>query len=125
MGAKPGFWQGSDRGAHEIVGPSPPSGDARGHSGGLGAPGASEPDPALALVERAVRGMVEPLVERPEALTIRLLPWAEGIVVEISGDKAALGHVIGREGRRIEAVRTLLVAVGARLRRRIRVEVAG
>jgi len=66
---------------------------------------------------------VEPLVDREDLVTIKATLTSSYIVVTISLDKSDIGKVIGKSGRTIQAIRTLLGSVANRYRFRCHVEV--
>jgi predicted RNA-binding protein YlqC (UPF0109 family) len=74
-----------------------------------------------ALVEFVVRG----LVERPEAVSVRAIERERErvLVIEIRVPADEMGRMIGRRGRVVGAIRTLVRAAAAGDRRRVVVEV--
>lgn len=72
-----------------------------------------------ALVEFLVRG----LVERPEAVSVRAVERERTLVIEIRVPADEMGRMIGRRGRIVGAIRTLVRAAAARDGRRAVVEI--
>lgn len=58
------------------------------------------------------------LVDDPDAVDVALIDGDREIVLELTVAPDDLGKVIGREGRTARAMRTLLSATSARIKRR-------
>jgi len=69
------------------------------------------------MVERIVRG----LVDRPDC--IELLETEEGQALELRVAKEDLGKVIGKRGKTVQSMRTLLEAAGAKTGRKMTLNV--
>ena len=71
-----------------------------------------------------VRGLVEKIakwiVDAPDAVYVDHL---DGDVIELEVAEEDVGKVIGRQGRTVRALRTLLSAAGVRARKRYTLEV--
>jgi len=67
--------------------------------------------------------LVKALVDKPEEVAISETQTESVIVIEIRVAAEDAGKVIGREGRIINAMRTLAKAAGAKEKKRITVEV--
>ncbi len=72
-----------------------------------------------ALVEHLVKG----LLEGPEAASVTVTERDRLVTLEIRVSRNEAGKVIGRRGRVIGAIRTLVKAAAARTGRRVMVEV--
>lgn len=72
-----------------------------------------------ALVELVARS----LVERPEAVEVRIVDGPQETVIEVQVAAEDIGKVIGRGGRVIKAIRTLARAAATRSGKRVNVEV--
>lgn len=66
--------------------------------------------------------VVRSLVRRPDAVQVRALPGEGTLVLEVRVDPEDAGLIIGRRGRVVRAIRTLVRAAG-RDGRRVVVEV--
>jgi predicted RNA-binding protein YlqC (UPF0109 family) len=82
-----------------------------------GVPG--QGDPVKALVELLARS----LVERPDAVAVRLVEAPQETVIEVQVASEDVGKIIGRGGRVIKAIRTLARAAATRSGKRVNVEV--
>jgi len=58
--------------------------------------------------------MAKDLVDRPEAVEVRLVEEEDGDVLELGVEPEEMGRVIGRQGRTAQALRTLMGVAGAR-----------
>ncbi len=70
-----------------------------------------------------VEYLVKNLVDRPDEVEVRELGGEQAVLVEIKVAEADVGKVIGREGRIIEAIRSLARAAAGRQGKRVVVEV--
>jgi len=63
------------------------------------------------------------LVDSPEKVMIHEVPGERTTVYELSVRAGELGMVIGKQGRTIIAIRTILTAVAAKERKRVVLEI--
>jgi predicted RNA-binding protein YlqC (UPF0109 family) len=66
--------------------------------------------------------IVKNLVDKPEAVIVNCFEGDSGVVVELRVDSNDIAKVVGRRGRTINAVRTIVMMACARLGHRVRVE---
>ena len=75
----------------------------------------------------AVKALVEllarSLVERPDAVEVRVVDAPQETVIELQVAAEDVGKIIGRGGRVIKAIRTLARAAATRSGKRVNVEV--
>jgi predicted RNA-binding protein YlqC (UPF0109 family) len=71
------------------------------------------------------RTIVQALVDDPEKVVVTDVSGGQTTLLKISVGPGEAGKVIGKNGRTIEALRTILNAVSAKARRRVVVEVDG
>ena len=64
------------------------------------------------------------LVDEPDAVRVEQVEEDETLVLRLHVAEADRGKVIGRRGRMVQALRTLARAAGARLDRRVLLEIA-
>jgi predicted RNA-binding protein YlqC (UPF0109 family) len=69
-----------------------------------------------------VEYIVKNLVDQPDSVDVRCLEKDHGTLVELRVDANDVAKVVGRRGRTINAVRTLVMMACARLGHRVRVE---
>lgn len=65
-------------------------------------------------VRRWAEEMACDLVDRTEAVDVQLFEEEGAIVLEVEVDPEEMGRVIGRQGRTVQALRTLLGIAGAK-----------
>ncbi len=74
-------------------------------------------------MQHLVRTIVSALVDYPQAVEVKQVDGETTWILEVRVAPADIGKVIGRQGRNIAALRTLLHAVGAKERKHIVLEV--
>ena len=74
-------------------------------------------------MQQLVRTIVCALVDCPDAVEVRQVDGETTCILEVRVAPEDIGKVIGRQGRNIAALRTLLHAVGAKERKHILLEV--
>lgn len=74
-------------------------------------------------MEELVRYMAESLVDDPESVEIREVHNRSGIVLELSVADADMGRVIGKGGRIVNAMRSLVDVAAEKQGRRVRLDV--
>ncbi len=81
------------------------------------------------LAERSIKTLVEyivqALVDNPEQIIIAERTGRNTTIIELAVAKEDIGKVIGKEGRTINAIRTILNAAGASQKKRVVLEVMG
>lgn len=74
-------------------------------------------------IKEWVESLVRNLVDRPDAVSVSSFEDEGVLVYELTVDPSELGRVIGRQGRTVQALRTLLEAAGARHARYYELEI--
>jgi uncharacterized protein len=64
------------------------------------------------------------IVNDKETVSVRVRPGGRQTVVEIKASAEDMGKLIGKNGRNIDAIRTVVRAAGLRHRQRVQVDVA-
>ncbi len=64
------------------------------------------------------------IVTDKESVSVRVRPGGRQQVVEIKASADDMGKLIGKSGRNIDAIRTVVRAAGLRHRQRVQVDVA-
>lgn len=67
--------------------------------------------------------IVKNLVDKPEEVKIKEVEGSHTIIFELSVDQADIGKIIGKEGRTIKAIRSLLMTVANRNNLRVNLEI--
>jgi hypothetical protein len=70
-----------------------------------------------------VEAIAKALVDHPEDVHVRAVEGNQITVFELRTHPEDLGELIGRKGRTVNAIRTILNAVGAKLRKRFVLEI--
>jgi uncharacterized protein len=63
------------------------------------------------------------LVDHPEDVEVRSVEGQQVIILELCVHWEDVGEVLGRQGRTIEAIRTILGAAGMKLHKHVTVEI--
>ena len=74
-------------------------------------------------MKELVEAIAKALVDNPDAVQVRAIEGDQVTVFELRVQKGDLGQVIGRQGRTAKAIRTILNAVGMKLRKRFTLEI--
>lgn len=74
-------------------------------------------------MEEFVAYLVKNMVNTPEKVDIRSVEGQSGTLIEIRVAPEDIGKVVGRKGNVIRSLRTLAMTIGARLGRRVHLEV--
>lgn len=74
-------------------------------------------------MEEFVAYLVKNVVSQPEKVDIRRVDGQGGLLIEIRVAQEDVGKVVGRKGNVIRSLRTLAISIGARLGRRVHLEV--
>jgi len=69
-------------------------------------------------MKELVSMMAKALVDNPEAVTVTEIRGEQTSVIELRVAKEDLGKVIGKQGRTAKAMRTILGAASAKVRKR-------
>jgi uncharacterized protein len=74
-------------------------------------------------MKELVEAIAKALVDNPDQVQVRAIEGEQVTVFELRVHASDLGQVIGRQGRIAEAIRTILTAVGMKLRKRFTLEI--
>lgn len=75
-------------------------------------------------IEQLIRTIVEPLVDHPEDFQIELKDTEEFMEYHLNLHPDDIGRIIGRKGRVIRAIRTIVYSVRMRDQKRSRIVIA-
>lgn len=70
-----------------------------------------------------LKSIIEPLIQHPEDLTIEEERKGREVVLTVNAHPDDIGRVIGRGGKRAQAVRAIMMAKGAMDNRRVTVDI--
>lgn len=74
-------------------------------------------------MEEFVAYLVKNMVNVPEQVDIRMVEGQGGSLIEIRVAPEDVGKIVGRKGNVIRSLRTLVMSIGARLGRRVHLEI--
>lgn len=74
-------------------------------------------------MEEFVAYLIKNMVGQPEKVDIRSVEGQSGLLIEIRVAPEDVGKVVGRKGNVIRSLRTLAGSIGARLGRRVHLEI--
>ena len=66
--------------------------------------------------------LIKNLVDQPDAVEVQIIDGQQGMIVEVRVAVDDVAKVVGKQGRTIKSLRTLIMVVGARFGRRVRLE---
>ncbi len=70
-----------------------------------------------------IEKIVQPLVDNPDQVEINEIKGSQTTVLELKVAKEDIGKVIGKQGRNVRAIRTILDAASAKLKKRTMLEI--
>jgi predicted RNA-binding protein YlqC (UPF0109 family) len=83
----------------------------------------AEPSEKAPALRELVLYLARALVEHPEAVAVEEVDEPDATVYELKVAESDLGRVIGRQGRTAKALRTVLSAASAKMKRRAILEI--
>jgi predicted RNA-binding protein YlqC (UPF0109 family) len=73
-------------------------------------------------MKEAVKTIIHALVGQPDAVEVDEYPDGKNVRIEVRVDPADMGRVIGREGRTVKAIRSVLFVAGQKQGRRFHLD---
>ena len=73
-------------------------------------------------IEELVQYIVQAIVDTPEEVSISAIEGGHTTVLELRVAKSDLGKVIGKQGRNVQAIRTILNSVSGKVKKRVVLE---
>ena len=83
----------------------------------------SSQDTSILELKRFVEFIAKNLVDYPEEVEVRTIDGEKTMVFELKVNKSDIGKIIGKSGRTIRAIRTLLTTTAAKHRQRAVLEI--
>ena len=74
-------------------------------------------------MEEFIAYLVKNIVNQPDVVDVRSMGGQSGLLIEIRVAPEDIGKVVGRKGNVIRSLRTLAATIGARLGRRVHLEI--
>lgn len=76
-----------------------------------------------ALMKEFVEYIVKNLVDHPDQVRINEIGGTHTLIIELGVEKSDIGKIIGKKGKTINAIRTLLMSVASRNGLRVNLEI--
>jgi predicted RNA-binding protein YlqC (UPF0109 family) len=73
-------------------------------------------------IQELILYIVQAIVDNPDEVSVAAIEGAQTEVLELKVANSDLGKVIGKKGRNIQAIRTILSAVSAKINKRVVLE---
>ena len=74
-------------------------------------------------MKELIETIAKALVDHPEQVSVNVLEGNQATVLELNVAKTDLGKIIGKKGRTANAIRTILGATSAKLKKRTVLEI--
>ncbi len=74
-------------------------------------------------MKELIKRIAQALVDRPEEVSVTEVQGSQTSVIELQVAKEDLGKIIGKQGRTARAMRTILSAASAKLKKRTVLEI--
>ena len=74
-------------------------------------------------MKELVQLIARSLVDQPEKVTVTEVQGSQCTVLELKVEKSEIGKVIGKQGRTAQAMRTILSAASAKVKKRVVLEI--
>ncbi|MGA2223976.1 MAG: KH domain-containing protein [Syntrophobacteraceae bacterium] len=75
------------------------------------------------MLKELIETMARALVDNPEGVKVSEIEGGMTSIIELRVAKADLGKVIGKQGRNVDAMRTILSATSTKIRKRAILEI--
>ena len=74
------------------------------------------------LIKELILYIAQAIVDNPDEVTVSVIESAQTNILELKVAKSDLGKVIGKKGRNIQAIRTILNSVSGKVKKRVVLE---
>ena len=74
-------------------------------------------------MKELIEHIAKALVEKPAEVNVTGVPKDQASIIELRVAKEDLGRVIGKQGRTVRAMRTLLAAIATKQQKRVSLEI--
>lgn len=75
------------------------------------------------VMKELIQYIVRAVVDNPDEVYVSEIEGGQTTVLELKVAKSDLGKVIGKQGRNAQAIRTILSAVSAKIKKRVVLEI--
>jgi predicted RNA-binding protein YlqC (UPF0109 family) len=73
--------------------------------------------------EEFVSYIIKNLVDHPDEVKVKGIEGKSSLIIELSVEKSDIGKIIGKKGKTINAIRTILMSVASRNKIRVQLEI--
>lgn len=73
-------------------------------------------------IKELIERIIQAIVDNPGEVSVNVIEGGQTTVFELTVAKDDVGKVIGKQGRNVQAIRTILSAVSAKLKKRMVLE---
>ena len=74
------------------------------------------------IMKEFIAYLVKNLVDQPDAVDVKVIENPDSTVIEVHVSEGDVAKIVGKQGRTIKSLRTIVMTVGARFGRRVRLE---
>jgi predicted RNA-binding protein YlqC (UPF0109 family) len=74
------------------------------------------------MIKELLHQILESIVDYPEKININEIVSTQSVVLELAVAKSDMGKVIGKKGKTVTAIRTLLNAAAIKMKKRLMLE---
>ena len=74
-------------------------------------------------MKELIEAIEKAIVDNPDDVQVRAIEGEQVIVFELRVHPSDVGQVIGRQGRMVVSIRTILTAAGMKVRKRVSLEI--
>ena len=74
-------------------------------------------------MKELVEFMAKAMVDNPDQLEVTEIAGSDTLVIELKPARDDIGKIIGKKGRNVQAMRTILNAAAGKLRKRVVLEI--
>ena len=76
-------------------------------------------------IKKLVEFIAQAIADCPEHIFVNEISGDQISIIELGGDKSDVGKLIGKGGRNVEAIRTIVNATATKLRKQVVVDILG
>ena len=74
-------------------------------------------------MKELLEAIAKALVDNPDQVQVRVIEGEQVTVLELRVHASDVGKLIGRQGRMVKSIRTILAAAGMKIRKRVTLEI--
>ena len=74
-------------------------------------------------MKELLEAIAKAIVDNPDQVQVRVIEGEQVTVLELQVHSSDVGKLIGRQGRMVTSIRTILAAAGVKMRKRVTLEI--